>query len=361
MKISDLPTPAVIIEQMILKSNIHSMQHKANQSGIQLRPHIKTHKMPTIAKMQMESGAIGITCAKVSEAEIMCRSGIRDILIAFPVIGQNQLERIMKLTETCRIIIGFDSLFGAEMIHEIAKKQDKLIQLYMIVNTGGNRDGVLPGDEALKLAVSIKKLDHVAITGIMTHEGHVKQAKNPDELQRLAFEAGQNLLETARLLRSSGIPVEHVSMGSSPVSWANLAVPGVTEWRPGTYVFNDRNEMLLVAAREECALSIMATVVSHPACKRFIIDSGSKVLASERPKTNGYGLIREAPNAIIERLYEEHGVVTVENEHDLAIGQRVRIIPNHVCPVINLMDYVYLCSGDKVIKKWKVEARGAVT
>jgi D-serine deaminase-like pyridoxal phosphate-dependent protein len=360
MKKSELPTPAVVIDVDILQKNIQIMADTARKAEIKLRPHIKTHKMPVIAKMQMEAGAVGVTCAKVSEAEVMVQAGIKDILIAFPVVGQAQIDRIMKLAEDCKVTIAFDSEYGAQRIHEAAKLKGKIADLYMIINTGANRDGVLPGEEALALAKQTSHLDHVRIRGIMTHEGHVYQAQDLEHLRDITLEAGRKMVETAELLRTHGFPVEEVSMGSTPACRLGIAAEGVTEWRPGTYVFNDVHEFLLATPMEECALSILGTVVSHPASNRFILDSGSKTLTADKPMTKGYGYIKEAPSALIERLSEEHGVVSYEDPNGLRIGQRVEIIPNHVCPVINLMDKVYVVRGEDVVDQWVVEARGKI-
>jgi D-serine deaminase-like pyridoxal phosphate-dependent protein len=362
MRVDEIMTPAALVDLDKLARNIYLMAEIAKEAGVKLRPHIKTHKIPEIAKMQMEAGAVGVTCAKVSEAEVMAGAGIRDLLIAYPVVGEPQIEKALDLIEVhqCRVTIGFDSTYGAEKIDAAARRRGTVVPLYMIINTGGERDGVLPGQEALELARRVAALEHVRIRGIMTHEGHVYQAKNEAELLELARAAGRKMVETAELLRQSGIPVEEVSMGSTPASRIGAAVPGVTEWRPGTYVFNDVRELDLVTPPEECAFTILSTVVSHPAPNRFILDAGSKTLTSEISGRRGFGYIKEAPSAVIDRLSEEHGVVIADDPNALRIGQRVEIIPNHICPVVNLMDYVYAVRDGEVAAKWTVAARGKI-
>ncbi len=357
----ELPTPAVIVDLDQLERNIRSMAQAAQKANVKLRPHVKTHKMTVIAKMQMEAGAAGITCAKVSEAEVMARAGIRDILIAYPIVGEHPIRKMTELLDEfddCRIIVAFDSVYGAQKINEAAARKGKCIELYMIVNTGLDRDGVAPGQEALELAQQISGLRNVALKGIMTHEGHVYKAKTKDELLRLSAEAWRQMAQTAELLRSRGIRVDEVSVGSTPACRLGTEVEGVTEWRPGTYVFNDWNEMTLATPYDECALTVLSTVVSHPAANRFILDAGSKTLAADKSLTNGYGLIKEAPDAVIERLSEEHAVVISEKSDTFRIGQQVEIIPNHVCPVINLTDSVYVARGGNIVGQWNVEARG---
>lgn len=358
MKKSHLSTPAALVDLDVLEKNISTMAESARNSGIKLRPHVKTHKMPVIAKMQLQAGAAGITCAKASEAEVMARSGIRDMLIAFPVVGEIQIGMIMKLLDSCRVTVGFDSFSGAAGINDAAGRYGLTVDLCMIVDTGAGRDGVAPGPEALELAGRVSGLNNVRIRGIMTHEGHVYRAGGPGDAAGLAWEAGRKMVETARLLRSNGHAVEEVSMGSTPACRAGVVVEGITEWRPGTYVFNDMHEVALATPLEECALSILGTVVSNPAPGRYILDTGSKTLAADKIVDGGYGYIKEAPGAVIERISEEHGVVRAEGEDNLLIGRRVEIIPNHACTVINLMDWVYVCRGEEVVDRWRVEARG---
>jgi D-serine deaminase-like pyridoxal phosphate-dependent protein len=360
MNVNELPTPTAIIDLDCLEANIRSMAERAKRKEIKLRPHIKTHKMPIIAKMQLEAGAIGVTCAKVTEAEVMIQAGIKDILIAFPVVGDYQVGKIIDFIKAgAQVTVAFDSYYGAQKLHAAAMQNDLVIDLYLIINSGGDRDGVKPGEEALALANETRDLQHVRIKGIMTHEGHVRKASHLDELREMVLGAGRRMVETAELLREHGYPIQEVSMGSTPACRSEIAVEGITEWRPGTYVFNDVHEFILATAIEECALSILATVVSHPAPGRYILDSGSKTLTADKPRTNGYGFIKQAPHAVIERLNEEHGVV-ITKEEDLHIGQRVEVIPNHVCPVVNLMEKVYVVRGNEVVAEWKVEARGKI-
>lgn len=358
MKKHDLPTPAAVIDLDVMEKNIRAMSERAREAGVKLRPHVKTHKIPAIARMQVEAGAAGITCAKASEAAVMAKSGIRDILIAFPVVGEIQIEMIMKLLEDCSVTLAFDSLFGAGRIDSAARKRGITVNVYMIVNSGLDRDGVSLGDETFQLASRASEFKNIRINGIMTHEGHVYSAKTPEEVKKLATEAGQGLVETAGILRSHGFPVENVSMGSTPACRMGVAVDGITEWRPGTYVFNDVHEFMLATPVDECAFSLIGTVVSNPAAGRYILDTGSKTLAADKIVAGGYGFIREAPLAVIERLSEEHAVVRAENQGNMQLGQRVEIIPNHVCTAVNLLDRVYACRGEDIIDEWIVEARG---
>ncbi|SFU44012.1 alanine racemase [Alicyclobacillus macrosporangiidus] len=361
MRIYDLPTPAALVDLDILQRNIQSMADAARRAGVRLRPHVKTHKMHAIARMQLEAGAVGLTCAKVSEAEVMAASGARDILIAYPVVGDWQIERIVRLARRVQVTVAFDSEFAARKLNEAARDAGLVLPLYLIVDTGNRRDGVLPGEPALQLAKKVAALPHVRLAGIMTHEGHVGRARDEEELKAAVAAAARDMVATAALLRESGIEVEQVSVGSTPACKSGIVIDGITEWRPGTYVFNDVNELSRGTPLENCALSILATVVSHSAIDRAVIDAGSKTLTSEPARRGGagFGYIKEWPKAVLERLYEEHGVVQLNGEA-CEIGQRVTIIPNHVCPVVNLMEHVYVTRGDEVIDQWPVDARGKI-
>ncbi|WP_029423055.1 alanine racemase [Alicyclobacillus macrosporangiidus] len=360
MHISELPTPAVLVDVDILRKNIEFMAATAKKAGVKLRPHIKTHKMKNVARMQLEAGAIGLTCAKISEAEIMAETGADDILIAFPVVGDIQIERIMNLSKRIKLTIAFDSYFGAAKLNAAASKHGLTVPLYMIIDTGNSRDGVLPGETALQLAREIESLSHVKLVGIMTHEGHVGKARDLGELRELAEDVQKKMVATATLLRENGVKLNDVSIGSTPACKCGIAIDGITEWRPGTYVFNDVNELMVSGSLEQCAVSILATIISHPNAERANLDSGSKILTSDLSKCrDGHGFIKELPNATIERLNEEHGIVRLNGER-CEIGQRVTIIPNHVCPVINLMNEVFAVKGNEVIGKWTVDARGMV-
>ena len=262
MDIFDLPTPSILVDLDILQRNIHSMQQRANEASVKLRPHVKTHKSKKILQMQLEAGAHGITCAKVSEAETMVGEA-KDILIAYPIIGDEQLGRAVALMQRSRIILAFDSIYGAEKINEFARENNRIINLYIIINTGGDRDGVKPGGEALELAMATKEYRNINIVGIMTHEGHLYSTEKV-RLQSEMKNVYQAMLSTGELLRKNGFDIEEISTGSTPGCLSGIVAEGITEWRPGTYVFNDIQESMLVTSVENCALTVLATVVGQP-------------------------------------------------------------------------------------------------
>jgi len=353
----NLPTPALVVNLAVLRQNIEFMSNKAREFGVRLRPHIKTHKSKRIAALQMAAGAVGITCAKISEAFVMAEAGIEDIFKAYPTVGDYQLNKAMELAEKCKLTLAFDSVFGATKINHYAELSGRHINLSMIINTGGNRDGVTP-DEALSLAKQVADLPHISLTGIMTHEGHLSGSRDREELTNAAIRAAEEMVKLANVLREHGIQIETVSTGTTPGSYADVSVPGITEWRPGTYVFNDVKQNLFFTSEQDCALTILATVVSNPAPNRYVLDAGSKVLSETYHPLFGHGQIKGVAGVTIDRLSEEHGVI-VSEKVSFPIGSTVEIIPIHVCPVINLAEYFYVIDGSET-EKWTVDARGNV-
>lgn len=359
-----LDTPVMVVDEGILHQNIAEMQGFANSVGVNLRPHIKTHKSPQIARLQLQAGAVGITCAKLGEAEVMAReAGVQDILIAYPIVGQPKIERLLSLMDQAHMTVAVDTLDAATALSNAVVRAGRTLDLYLEVNTGQDRAGQRAGEEALALGKAIAALPGVRIVGVMTHEGHAG-ASEPDLIADKAKAAGLALVETADLLRRAGVPVTTVSVGSTPSSPFTPTIPGVTEMRPGTYVFNDNTGFRHGRmGPDRCAARIAATVVSRPSPDRAIIDAGSKALAMDpSPSHPGHGFIIGHPDATIARISEEHGVVLLptEDEPGFSVGDRVEVIPNHICPTINLTDELFIVRDGNVIDRWPVSARGKV-
>lgn len=355
---NQLPTPSLVVTHEVLQRNIQVMASFAKEVGVQLRPHIKTHKSVQIAKMQMDAGASGITCATISEAEVMVVGGIWDIFIAYPLFGDYQLKRAAELNKRCQLTLAFDSLEAAQRLSKYAAENQTEFRLLMIMNTGGNRDGVLPR-EARALGEAIKSLPNITLQGVMTHEGHIHQGASTIEMLDAAAQAAQGVVLAAESLRETGFEVKTVSTGSTPACQGRTKVAGITEWRPGTYVFNDLNEIKFVATKDDCALKVLATVVSNPEPGRFILDAGSKVLSEAKNQSFGHGLILNAPEARIVKVNEEHAIVEAPAK-TFSLGQRVEIIPVHVCTVVNLSNGFYVEKEDQTLEFWPVDARGLV-
>ena len=328
-------TPALVLDLDIVERNIGAMQEHANAHGVALRPHIKTHKLPQLAHLQLAAGAVGITCEKLGEAEVFARAGCDDILITFPIVGQHKLERLAALARGRRVVGVCDSAVVAAGL--VAHGIDALVEC----DTGMGRTGVQSPEQALAVARSLG--DRFA--GLMTYP---------------TAEGGGWLPAARALIESAGLAVPIVSGGGSHASAGDLSSQPITETRPGVYVFNDR--MCLASGSElaSCAARVHATVVSRPTPTRAILDAGSKALAADLPPgIDGHGLIVEHPDAVIVRLTEEHGMVELpEGYRGLTIGEVVQVVPNHICPVVNLYDAVTVSRGGVPLERWAVAARG---
>jgi D-serine deaminase-like pyridoxal phosphate-dependent protein len=358
-----LDTPALLIDLDRLEANIAHMAALAKSSGVNLRPHAKTHKCPEIVKMQIAAGASGITCAKLGEAEVMSAAGIADILIANEIIGDQKFKRLIDLSKKANVCVAVDSVFGAKSLNAALAEANQTLDVVIEINCGQDRSGVLPGEEALQLAKKIAQFKQLRLRGLMTHGGHAYNQTTREAIERVGREEGRVMVETAELLRRNGIEVETVSVGSTPAAQYCASVPGVTEIRPGTYVFGDLTQIDLFSCKmEDCALSILATVISCPTKNRAVMDAGKKALTSDprgrSGKDGGYGRIVEKQVAIT-RLSEEHGVI--ESDADFEIGEKVRIIPNHACVVVNMFDEMYGIRGGQVERVFKIAGRGKIT
>lgn len=360
----EIDTPALIVSEEILHRNIAEMQSFANSVGVNLRPHIKTHKTPQIARLQIAAGAVGITCAKVGEAEVMVNeAGVEDILLAYPVFGEPKYRRIVALMEKARIAIALDSVEAANALSEAMARHDRTIEVYIEINTGQNRSGVMAGEEAVTFALDVARRPGLKLVGIMTHEGHVGFVP-PAEIEAEAKKAGHLMVETAEAIRARGIELPVVSVGSTPAARYTPTVKGITEARPGTYVFND-NSLFRYGngwGVEDCAARYVATVVSRASEDRCVIDAGSKTLAMDASKSReGHGYIVGHPEVIITKLSEEHGVCALPpGAEGFHVGDRVEVIPNHVCPTVNLMDEMNIVRDGQIVDTWKIAARGKV-
>jgi D-serine deaminase-like pyridoxal phosphate-dependent protein len=358
-----LDTPLIAVDLHLLRRNIAEMAALAASYGVALRPHAKTHKSPHIARLQLEAGAVGLTCAKLGEAEVLVeQGGVTDILIAYPIVGEIKIQRLRHLLDRARVIVAVDTHRAAAALSQAISTSGRTLDIYVEVNTGQDRAGAYAGQEAVDLAVAISQMPGLRLAGVMTHEGHAGFS-GPDDIAIVAEKAGQALVDTSERIRSQGIEVTDVSVGSTPASWFTPRVPGITEMRPGTYVFHDNNAFRHGRiGPDRCAARVVATVVSRPASDRAVIDAGSKALALDpSPSHPGHGFIVGHPGTTIARLSEEHGVVTLPPEESgFDVGDRVEIIPNHICPTVNLTDELVVIRDGHIVDHWPVAARGKV-
>ena len=359
--IEDLPTPAVLVDLDVLEKNIARQAERAREAGVRLRPHAKTHKCPEIARMQLAAGAAGISLAKTSEAEVFAEAGFDDIFIAYPVAGLGKAERLLALSDRLRLAVGTDSVEGARQLSEPFQAAGRRLDVLLKIDVGYHRVGVLP-ENALEVARRVAELPGLKLRGVFTHAGHVYQAETPEAIAQIGKLEGEILFSCAGALRRSGLPIEEVSVGSTPSARHAMRVAGVTECRPGNYVFHDGSQAALgTCDLEDCAMTILATVVSVPAGDRVCLDAGSKTLSQDtlRPRSNGHGLIL-GTSSRLQSLSEEHGVARVEEGDSFRVGERVRILPNHACVVSNLHDRLYGVRAGRVETEFRLAARGRV-
>ncbi|PKL26339.1 MAG: amino acid processing protein [Spirochaetae bacterium HGW-Spirochaetae-2] len=357
---TDIATPYVTIDMDIVDSNIHKMLDTVERYGIRHRPHIKTHKSSFIAKKQLEAGCCGITCAKLSEAEVMAKHGITDILIAFPIIGSLKLERLGKLIGIADIKTIVNSLEGAKGLSNLGVEIGKIISVYIEIDGGLNRGGVLPGIPTLEFAESIRDLPNLTIDGLMYYGGTIYAENSQEEIIRKSRQERDDLVMTQKLLCSHGFSIKVLSTGSSYSSRNAQYLEGVTEVRAGNYVFNDASTLWPGLVKlKDCALSVWSTVVAKPDTNTLIIDAGSKTLTSDTGAfTKGYGYIVGHEDFQLFKLNEEHGFVRTTGPTNLTIGDVLQIIPNHSCVIPNLNWHVYAVIDGKIEHQIQIEARG---
>jgi len=349
MHIDELETPVPVVDIDRLEANITRLQTYLDEHKIANRPHIKTHKIPAIAKMQMDAGAIGITCQKISEAEIMASAGFDDIFLPYNIIGESKLKRLMALASRINLSVTADSAFTARGLSNAALLANLTLPVLAECDTGGGRCGVQSPQEAADLARLIGSLPNLHFGGLMTYPSN----ENLDAFVR----------ETRSLLSDENLPIERVSGGGTPTMWQAHTHPELTEHRAGIYVYGDRLTLRSGAVTlDTCALRIITTVVSRPTPDRGILDAGSKTLSMDLHGLEGYGYICEYPEAKIYALTEEHGHVDFSAcARKPEIGERVSVIPNHCCVVTNLFDEFIGVRNDQVEVTWQIEARGTVT
>jgi D-serine deaminase-like pyridoxal phosphate-dependent protein len=359
--LDDLSTPAVLVDLDVLERNIARMASRAREAGVRLRPHAKTHKSPHIARLQRAAGAWGLSVAKVGEAEVFADAGFDDLFVAFPVVGEDKGRRLLALADRARVAVGVDSVEGAVTLARPFRAAGRTLDVLLKVDVGYGRVGVTP-DRAVEVARAVSGLAGLRLRGVFTHAGHGYLADTKTAVDEIARLEGGRLAEAADALRAAGLPVEEVSVGSTPTAAEAMRVAGVTECRPGNYVFHDASQVALGTCRlEDCALTVVATVVSVPAAERAVVDAGSKTLSSDplRPQAGGYGQVQGRASRI-EKLSEEHGVIAVAPGESFRVGERVRILPNHACVVTNLHDRLVGVSGNQVEAVLSVSARGRV-
>jgi D-serine deaminase-like pyridoxal phosphate-dependent protein len=367
MNLSEVETPCIIIDVEQARRNVAAMQYAVNETGCRLRPHIKTHKMPFFARMQVEAGAAGITCAKVSEAEVMAGGGLDDIFIAYPLVGTFRIRRAVALAKRVkRLILAVDSMEGAVALSEAALAANTRFETRLEIDTGAKRTGALRHD-AVSLAENIALLPGLRLTGVYTFKSLNYQGAATRDNELAAREEAKLLDETVSAIRKKGVDIEDISGGSSPTGLAVAKTGVVNEVRPGTYIFKDlmlRDEG--VASLGEIAARFVATVVSCPSEEYAIIDGGTKCFPTDVPLNTApffytaYAYVEGEgmEHLLLNRMNEEHGIITSSaGRTGLRVGQRLNLLPLHVCTAINMQNSVYLWERG-VMRRELVGARG---
>ena len=351
MTVLPIDTPAVLVDLDIAEKNIRDFQHYCDQHNLRLRPHIKTHKLPALAEYQLAQGAIGITCQKVSEAEAMVRGGeMKDILITYNIIGAEKIARLRALSTRVSLSVVADNQQVIQGLSAGFADAEHPLPVLIECNTGADRCGVSTPEQAADLAQTVEAAPGLQFAGLMTYP----PAGGADKVS-------QWLSAAIEQIESRGLKVGIISSGGSPDMWHAHLMPLATEYRIGTYVYNDRSLVARGTCNvSDCALTVLATVVSVPSLNRAIIDAGSKVLTSDLLGLEGFGHVVGHDHIVIDQLSEEHGRLVSKQPIGLEVGQQVRIIPNHACVVSNMLDHVILIRGDVIDHKEQVAARGQV-
>lgn len=363
MKIWNLDTPAVLVQVAVMERNLRRLAEYCTAHGLSLCPHTKTHKIPELARRQVEYGAVAVTVAKLGEAEVMVDAGLEDILVAYPLYGEAKWRRLVALARRARITVGLDSLEVAAPISECAKREGVRVGVLVEFNTGFRRCGFPVEPSSLATVRRIRELPGVDFRGVMVYPGHFLKA--PEERERLLEKENGRLAALRELFDSEGIPCGVVSGGSTPTAYMSHRFQWVNQIRPGTYIFNDRNTVGCGASSwEDCGLTVLTTVVSTSVTGRAIIDGGSKTFSGDRLSTGdgeGFGRIVEDPAIRFVAQSEEHGHLDLERARlRLKVGDRLRVIPNHVCACVNMHDRIYGVDGEDVVAQWNVAGRGRV-
>jgi D-serine deaminase-like pyridoxal phosphate-dependent protein len=364
VRVQDIDTPALLVDLEAMERNLRRVADYTRKHGLRLRPHTKTHKSPRIGRRQLDLGAAGLTVAKVGEAEVMLEAGPADLLVAYPVIGRAKLERLMAVARRARVTVSLDSMFAAQQLSEAAQAAGvHIAKIGVLAETdvGLGRVGVSPGTELLDLARGIERLAGLSFEGIAFYPGHIKDngASGREALNALGGLIQSILADFHR----EGIEARIVSGGSTPSLYYSHELAGLNEIRPGTYVYNDWNTVASGACTpDECAAVLLVTVVSTARSGQIIVDGGSKTFSSDRltgSAESSFGHVVEAPAAVFHKMNEEHGYVDVTRcGRKFEIGERLRIIPNHICVAVNLHERVYGIRNEEVEEVWEVAGRG---
>jgi D-serine deaminase-like pyridoxal phosphate-dependent protein len=356
--LEELETPAALVDVERMRANLERVAGYCRRHGLAWRPHVKTHKTPELARLQVEAGAVGVTVATPAEAEVMAAL-VDDVLLAYPPVGERKLRRLMALPEHVRLTVGLDSRAVLDGLAASAVAAGRSVRVLVELDLGMHRVGVPTPEAAVALAAAAAGRAGVEYAGVMFYPGHIRERVS-EQGPALAAVAG-DLARVLDALRAAGLDPAVVSGGSTPTLWRSHEIPGLTEVRPGTNVFNDRTTAAIGACGwDECAYTVLATVVSTSVPGQAVVDAGAKALAKEelRGAGGGYGALLDRPEVRVRALSEEHGILDLGGSGwRPEVGDRVRIVPNHVCVSVNLQERLWGVRGEELVEGWAVEGR----
>ena len=351
--LSEIPTPALIVDVATLERNIQKMARFFAEGPCKLRPHFKAHKTPEIARRQLAAGSCtGITCATVSEAEVAAEF-CDDILIANELVGPGKCDRVAALAGKVSVTIAVDSAAGLAQIVAAAQRANHTVGILIDMNVGQSRCGVESQEDALRLAQRVATAGGVRLRGVMGYEGHLQPVRDRREREARTRQAMDHLLGTARLLRDNGLPCDIVSAGGTGTHDISGRLPGITEIQAGSYALMDSDYALLDLPFEQ-AFFVLGTVVSRPDAGRCVADCGHKSTS----KDHGNPVVTGIEGATVTGLNDEHVMIALPPDSEIAVGDRVMLRPSHTDPTINLHDVFYALEGDRVVDVWPITARG---
>jgi 3-hydroxy-D-aspartate aldolase len=361
MPLIDVDTPALLLDLDAFERNLDTLNRTLKGAAVRVRPHAKSHKCAQIALAQVARGAVGVCCQKVSEAEALVRGGVQDVLIANEVVGAAKLARLAELARQARLGVCVDDLNNVDYLQQAASRAGTRLDVYVEVDVGAGRCGVAPGEPALRLAQAIARASSLRIGGLHAYHGAAQHRRTPQERRAAIAEAVGKVRATIELLTANGIEVPIVT-GAGTGTYLLEAGSGVyNEIQPGSYVFMDadygRNlgEDGLPVHEFEQSLFILATVMSHPVPERAVVDVGLKAHSVDSGMPSVVGI----PGAEYLRASDEHGVVALRGTARVDLGQKIRLIPGHCDPTVNLYDWLVCYRGDRVEAIWPISARGA--
>ncbi|MDB4908966.1 MAG: alanine racemase [Gemmatimonadetes bacterium] len=355
-----LETPAALVDLDRMERNLSRAADYAREHAISLRPHVKTHKSPRIAAEQLRLGAVGVTCATPHEAEVMS-AVCDDVLVAYPPVGRARAERLASLPAGVTLTVALDSEQAMRDIAAAAQGADRAVRVLVEVDVGMHRVGLPQLPDAIALAKLAQSLSPLEFWGIACYPGHVREKVAEQDAALAELDAA--LIRARRAFDHAGVPATVISAGSTPTMWRTHELSAVTEFRPGTYVYNDRTTAEIGAcAWDDCAFTVLATVISTAVAGQAVIDAGTKSLGREPVRGSageGWGVLLDRREVVVSRMSEEHGILDLSRSSwKPEVGEQVRVIPNHVCICVHLNDLMYGVRGDVVETTWPVTARG---